>query len=282
MGTGAPHTMNALRSLRSLSSSVGATRKSCIRPAASILFTRDFAAGGGAVGIPRRFYDRVTISDEAPFKVLLDGRPARTTMKKPIALDNAVLATAIAAEWDMVEGDIITKHMPLTTLSSVALDQAPNQRAFMIEATLGYLETDTACYRVEHPEDLYDKQCATLDPLLRWFGKRFGGAPPVTQGLGCVQTPELALANIKSYLEGLCDWQLGAIYLSAASTKSLIISAAIAEGQIDSVAGVAAARVEETFQTDVWGIVEGGHDWDMVSMEIVAAKTAFVFNVLSK
>ena len=47
-------------------------------------------------------------------------------------------------------------------------------------------------------------------------------------------------------LQGLCDWQLGAIYLSAASTKSLIISAAIAEGQIDSVAGVAAARVEVT------------------------------------
>ena len=50
--------------------------------------------------------------------MLLDGRPARTTMKKPIALDNAVLATAIAAEWDMVEGDIITKHMPLVRRTS--------------------------------------------------------------------------------------------------------------------------------------------------------------------
>jgi|SouAtlMetagenome_1021521.scaffolds.fasta_scaffold59324_1 hypothetical protein len=42
-----------------------------------------------------------------------------------------------------------------------------------------------------------------------------------------------------------------------------------------------AAALKETFQTEIWGIVEGGHDWDLVSMEIVAAKTAFVFNVLS-
>jgi len=54
--------------------------------------------------------------------VLLDGRPARTTMKKPIALDNAVLATAIAAEWDMAEGDIITKHMPLVRCASSIID----------------------------------------------------------------------------------------------------------------------------------------------------------------
>ena len=49
-----------------------------------------------------------------------------------------------------------------------------------------------------------------------------------------------------------------------------------------SVLQLMCCALKETFQTDVWGIVEGGHDWDMVSMDVIAAKTAFVFNVLSK
>ena len=37
---------------------------------------------------------------------------------------------------------------------------------------------------------------------------------------------------------------------------------------------------QETYQSEIWGEVEGGHDWDVVSTEVVVAKTAFVFHVL--
>jgi len=242
--------------------------------------SRAFAAG--PTGSPKRFYDRVTVSDEAPFNVLLDGRAARTTMKSPIVVPSQIVATAMAAEWDMIgdKKEIILKRMPLTTLACVALDQVRTSRVQMITQILGYLQTDTVCYRVENPEDLLAQQQAQWDPLVEWFGSRFGAALEVTTGLFTAAPPELALNNVRAYLEGLCEWKLAAMFLCTSSTKSLVISLALAEKQVDSAAAFKAARVEETYQTDAWGIVEGGHDWDIVSTEVVVAKTAFVFHVL--
>merc|ERR1711990_1204284 len=104
---------------------------------------------------------------------------------------------------------------------------------------------------------------------------RFGGAPGTTMGLGVVDTPQEAQAAVDQYLQSLCPWRLGALYLCTSSTKSLVISTALAAGHINSEEALKAARVEEDYQTELWGVVEGGHDWDMVSMEVVVAKTAF-------
>lgn len=40
---------------------------------------------------------------------------------------------------------------------------------------------------------------------------------------------------------------------------------------------IIAARLEETFQMDEWGLVEGGHDIDIADMQVrIAGPTVFV------
>ena len=42
-------------------------------------------------------------------------------------------------------------------------------------------------------------------------------------------------------------------------------------------AAIAAARLEETYQMDEWGLVEGGHDIDIADMQVrIAGPTVFL------
>eukprot|EP00658_Telonema_sp_P-2_P042282 TRINITY_DN30338_c0_g1_i2.p1 TRINITY_DN30338_c0_g1~~TRINITY_DN30338_c0_g1_i2.p1 ORF type:complete len:205 (+),score=60.24 TRINITY_DN30338_c0_g1_i2:317-931(+) len=202
-------------------------------------------------------------------------------MKTPISVPNQALAVAMAAEWDLIRDkeEVVLKRMPLTTLACVALDQVRNHRAKMEEQILLYLPTDTVCYRVDQPDTLVALQQHHWDPLTDWFESKFNEKLEVTDGLTALTPPETAVEKVREYLRGLCAWKLAAMYLCTSSTKSLVVSMALAENLLDSKAAFEAARVEESYQIDMWGEVEGGHDWDIVSTEVIVAKTAFVFHL---
>lgn len=46
-------------------------------------------------------------------------------------------------------------------------------------------------------------------------------------------------------------------------SKSLVIAAALMHGRLSVADAVAAARLEEDFQLEDWGMVEAGHDLDI-------------------
>ena len=54
----------------------------------------------------------------------------------------------------------------------------------------------------------------------------------------------------------------------------------ILQGQLDVQAAITAARLEETYQMDEWGLVEGGHDIDIADMQVRIAGPAVFLRLL--
>ncbi len=52
------------------------------------------------------------------------------------------------------------------------------------------------------------------------------------------------------------------------------------QGQLDVQAAITAARLEETYQMDEWGLVEGGHDIDIADMQVRIAGPAVFLRLL--
>jgi len=230
----------------------------------------------------KRFYNKVTISAGAPWQVLLDGRAVKTNKKTPLFVPNVAIATMMAAEWDMAE-DIVLKYMPMTNMGCIALDRVANDRQYMEEQLLKFIQTDTICYRLNSSatENLYAKQLQVWDPLNDWFAENFGGEKlAVTTGLGVSTQPEAATVAVQAYIESLCPWRLAAIDTIVATTKSIVIALALAHGHINALEAVVASRLEEDFQAELFGFVEGGHDWDVATCKIRLTSAALVFQTI--
>jgi len=236
--------------------------------------------------VVKRFYDQVTVSKSAPWKVLVDGRPVKTVTKRQLVLPNLAIAAITAAEWDRAES-IVLKYMPMTNMGCVAIDRVGKDRKYMEEALRKFVHTDTICYRVDPveasgTERLYEKQVEVWDPLNEWFAQRFGGEKlQTTNSIVGVKQPASAIAAVHAYIEELCPWGLAALDTTTAVTKSVVIALALAEGQITSLQAVEAARLEEDFQTELYGFVEGGHDWDVATTKIRLASASLVFKSLA-
>lgn len=58
-------------------------------------------------------------------------------------------------------------------------------------------------------------------------------------------------------------WQLTAIEQLTTSSKSIVLAAAALQQRLTVEEAIAAARLEEDFQLEDWGMVEAGHDLDI-------------------
>ena len=52
------------------------------------------------------------------------------------------------------------------------------------------------------------------------------------------------------------------------------------QGHLDVQSAIAAARLEETYQMDEWGLVEGGHDIDIADMQVRIAGPTVLLKLL--
>lgn len=58
------------------------------------------AQAGMRPPLPKRFYDTAGVAErDGAFELVLDGRPARTPAKNPVAVPTRALGEALAAEW---------------------------------------------------------------------------------------------------------------------------------------------------------------------------------------
>src|SRR4051794_25146516 len=81
------------------------------------------ARAGVRADPPKRFYKAAApLPTENGYVLALDGRPAHTPGKTPIAVRSEALAEAIAAEWNAQREFIDPTSMPLTRLVNTALD----------------------------------------------------------------------------------------------------------------------------------------------------------------
>jgi len=202
----------------------------------------------------RRVYKTVSVDDkDGLFRVLLDGKPVMTPLRKHVSTPRQKLAEALAAEWDAQDPFIDPEAMPLTRLVSTALDRVMPERARIIDGLIAYADADLLCYRVAFPADLKARQEVLWQPILNWLAATHGVHFTTANGvMPHSQSPE-AVAALRNAIAALDDEKLNALQACAAITNSMALALALACGHITAADVFAAASLDESYQMEKWG-----------------------------
>ncbi|CAM9739685.1 unnamed protein product [Ascophyllum nodosum] len=254
----------------------------------------------------RRFYKAVTIrqkegapppegvaaSDESPapsplWEVLLDDRVLKTPARRPLQFDSLELAMAVAAEWDaqVTEKGLEPALMPLMALASTAIDQVALDPERSISTCLKYLPTDTVCFLAPDPDPVITrKQRQLWSPLRKWSDEALGIRVSTTTEIHRKpQHPPEALSRARGVLESMDELSLAAVQSVTMECKSLLIALALAFRETTVEKAFDAARLEEEYNVDRWGMIEGGHDMDRANTNLtLSAASTLLWLRMSK
>lgn len=228
------------------------------------------------VKLIKRFYTDVTVEGADPdlYAVHLDGRSVKTPGKSDLHLKTLGLAKAVAVEWRAQEDKIDPNTMPLTQIACTAIDRIAENREEIQGLIAKYAETDLVCYHAAAPSDLVEMQSAHWQPLLDWLSNDLGIGLNSTQGILPQPQDSTALAEILRRVQGFDDHELSAVSVVTQATGSVIIALALAYGEIDGETAVQASQVDETHQSQLWGL---DHEAELrlksLTADIMAAET---------
>ncbi|KAL5793311.1 hypothetical protein ACOSP7_001905 [Xanthoceras sorbifolium] len=242
---------------------------------------------GSIVG--KRFYKQVTTreaDDGNGWTVMLDYRTLKTPSKRPLKLPTLGLAKAIGAEWDCQQTDGIRPFtMPLMKLACTALERVPLTRPKIIEYLTKKFNQDLVFCRVPNDNDLtsgvHERQVKKFDPLLNWVETEFGFKPVVYSSFFGGKQEDGLVKAVENLLKITDDCELAAIDAIASAAHSLVIAIGIFRGKLHIEEAIELIRLEEDFQMDRWGLVEGGHDVDIADLRVQISSAA-VFLGLSR
>ncbi|KMO28647.1 ATP12 family chaperone protein [Methylobacterium aquaticum] len=205
--------------------------------------------------LPKRFYKEAGIAQaEDGYRLVLDGRPARTPARRYLAVPQVALAEALAAEWGAQEDVIDPARMPLTRLVNSALDGVAERRDAVVDDLAAYAGTDLVAYRAGDPARLVAAQGAAWDPVLDWAHDVLGARFMLSEGVMHVTQPAESLAAIRRAIEAVeSPTALAGLHSMTTLTGSVLIALAVLRGRLTPQEGWAAAHVDETFQAEVWG-----------------------------
>lgn len=202
----------------------------------------------------KRFYAEVTTAGTAAgFAVLLDGRPARTPARRPLAMPGEPLAQAVAAEWRAQGERIEADGMRLTRLAISVVDLMPARRPDAVAEAAGYAGTELLCYRATSPASLVERQARVWQPWLDWAERRYDARLVPVAGVMPAAQPEPALKALRAAVERLSDWRLIGLHAAATLLGSLVLALALERGVIAAEAAFAAGLLDELFEIERWG-----------------------------
>jgi chaperone required for assembly of F1-ATPase len=205
--------------------------------------------------LPKRFYKEArAVERGGAFALELDGKPAKTPARNPLAAPTREIGEALAAEWNAL-GDIIDPaKMPLTRLLNVAIDRVAVESEAVAADIANYAGTDLVCYRAAEPEELVQAQADAWNPVLGWAHEALGARLVLSQGVTHVQQPETALAAVRAEIERLPKpFGLAALATVTSLTGSILIALMLARGAISPEAAWQAAHVDEDWNIAKWG-----------------------------
>jgi chaperone required for assembly of F1-ATPase len=226
---------------------------------------------------PRRFYKAVTVEPEGDdFAVRLDGRTPRTPQGRPMVLPTRDLAELIADEW-RAQGDWIAHaSMPATRLAHTAIDAVATARGPTAEGIVRYAGNDLLCYFAEGPARLVHRQEKTWRPLLDWAREAHGLVFTRTAGIVHRPQPPETLARLSALVASVDDFALAGTAFAAALFGSAILALALRDGRVNADEAMAAARLDEIFQEEEWGVdAEAAARADAMAIEAVMAERWF-------
>ncbi|AWN38579.1 ATP12 family chaperone protein [Methylobacterium radiodurans] len=205
--------------------------------------------------LPKRFYKEAAFSEgEHGYRLTLDGRPANTPGRNPLAGPNRDLAAILAAEWGAQAEFIDPATMPVTRLVNTTLDGVAPRLEAVAEDLAAYAGTDLVAYRADAPERLVADQARAWDPVLDWARDTFGARLILSEGVMHVTQPEASVAALRKAVLVIDNpYRLAALHTLTTLTGSLLIALAVLHGRLTPEEAWAAAHVDETYQAAVWG-----------------------------
>ena len=199
----------------------------------------------------KRFYKLAQVGDGN--HILLDGRPVKTPARQNLALPGALLAGAVADEWNAQDETIDPHAMPLTGLANAAIDRvAPDPVAFA-SGLAAYGESDLLCYRAEGPAPLVARQSELWDPILAWAQQRYEIVLELTSAIVHMPQPEQSVERLGEAVAARNAFELAGLSPLVTVSGSLLIALALAEGAIGLETAWAAATLDEQWQAGQWG-----------------------------
>jgi chaperone required for assembly of F1-ATPase len=204
---------------------------------------------------PRRFYKQaVAVRAPEGFAIQLDGRQAKTPGGRPLVLPKPALADLVVSEW-AVQGDSLDwATMTATRFAAMAIESGPAGRARAIETTLGYAASDLVCYFAAHPTRLVARQTEIWGALLDWARDVQGLTFIRVSGVIHQAQPPETLERLEAMLGDADDFTLTGLAFGAPLFGSAVLSLALAHGCLDAQGAMSAARLDETFQEELWGV----------------------------
>lgn len=199
----------------------------------------------------KRFYKAAAVGPEG--NILLDGKPVRTPSGAALALPAALLAEAVADEWNAQEEKVDPRAMPLTGLANAAIDRIAPDRAAFAAGLAAYGESDLVCYRAEGPEALAARQAAHWDPVLGWAQQRYDVVFELAQGVIHMPQPPETVALLQAAVAARSAFELAGLSPLVTVSGSLLIALAVAEGALGLEPAWTAATLDEAWQAEQWG-----------------------------
>ncbi|WP_439533758.1 ATP12 family protein [Polymorphobacter sp.] len=207
----------------------------------------------------KRFWTHVTVEPlDQGFGLALDSRPLKTPARARLALPNAALADAVAAEWQAVADKLDPARMPFTGLANAAQDLIAADAHAHAARLAAYAAHDLLCYRAENPPPLVRRQAEAWDPVLDWATQTQGWRFTVTAGLMPVAQPADTLAAVESALAARPPAALAAHAQLIPLSGSALLALALDAGQLDPDTAWATADLDDAFQAEHWGEDEEG------------------------
>mmetsp|Transcript_68074 Transcript_68074/g.181161 ORF Transcript_68074/g.181161 Transcript_68074/m.181161 type:complete len:257 (-) Transcript_68074:120-890(-) len=209
----------------------------------------------------KRFYEAATVQQTgSTWQVFLDGKVVKTPRGSLLELPAQGVAQRVANEWQGQGVHLKPKEMPFTTLGCTTVDMVRPDIQACVERLLPYLACDTLCFEDEN-DLLAERQQKEWGPMRRWFEEHFGVELAVSRSLGVPGHPEGVLPAVAEALAGRDEWELCAMEVVTSTAKSLIVGVALMEKlDINAEDALRLALLEEHFQIERWGLVEGEHD----------------------
>jgi chaperone required for assembly of F1-ATPase len=203
--------------------------------------------------LPRRFYQAASVAAaEEGFRVLLDGKPARTPARHFLAAPVIPLATAICGEWEAQRERVDPARMPLTRLANSIIDGVAASPDPVAAEVAKYLATDLVLYRAEGPDGLVARQTQAWDPILELAREVLDARFVLAGGVMFVAQPERALANTRAAIPD-DPWRLGAVHTITTLTGSALIALMALRGRLPLEEAWRAAHVDEDWNMETWG-----------------------------
>jgi chaperone required for assembly of F1-ATPase len=206
--------------------------------------------------LPKRFYkiaEAVEKNDD--FAVQLDGRTAKTSGRKPLAVPTKALAELVAAEFAAQKEFIDPFSMPILRIVNPAIDSVSGLMDDVRADIANYAGTDLLCYRANEPEKLIARQNAMWNPVIARVESEISARFILAEGVMHVAQLQPTLAAFAARLETATPdaFTLSATHVMTSLSGSAMIALSVTAGWLSTAEAWSAAHLDEDWTIEFWG-----------------------------